>query len=252
MQIDWSTFLLEILNFLVLVWILKRFLYQPVLDSIDVRAKRIATQISDAEKTTKAAETLKQQYESRLTKWNQECETSRQELARDLDQERKKRLEELQKYLKEERKLSEERDKAINASHEALLLKQTNDKAFAKISAMLTRVADKFLTISLADMLVEDLSSLTNETLKNLQNAANKIPAGENIEVYSAHELDKKTEDKIKNALAKLLDKKVKININVSSQLIAGLRVAIGEYVLYASVFDELEFFRKEETANAC
>lgn len=32
MQIDWTTFVLEIVNFLALVWLLKRFLYTPVLD----------------------------------------------------------------------------------------------------------------------------------------------------------------------------------------------------------------------------
>ena len=37
MQFDWTTFVLEVLNFLVLLWILKRFLYQPVLDVLDAR-----------------------------------------------------------------------------------------------------------------------------------------------------------------------------------------------------------------------
>ena len=31
MELDWSTFALEIINFLALLWILKRFLYRPIL-----------------------------------------------------------------------------------------------------------------------------------------------------------------------------------------------------------------------------
>ena len=42
MQIDWTTFALEIINFLVLVWILKRFLYRPVLDTL-ARRRAAAT-----------------------------------------------------------------------------------------------------------------------------------------------------------------------------------------------------------------
>ena len=37
MQIDWTTLVLEIINFLVLVWILKRFLYKPVMEAIAAR-----------------------------------------------------------------------------------------------------------------------------------------------------------------------------------------------------------------------
>ena len=37
MELDWTTFILEIINFLVLVWILHRFLYQPVMNVIAQR-----------------------------------------------------------------------------------------------------------------------------------------------------------------------------------------------------------------------
>ena len=40
MTLSWPTFILEIVNFLVLVWILKRFLYQPILQAIEERKAR--------------------------------------------------------------------------------------------------------------------------------------------------------------------------------------------------------------------
>ena len=42
MTIDWFTVGAQIVNFIVLVWLLKRFLYKPVLAAIDAREKRIA------------------------------------------------------------------------------------------------------------------------------------------------------------------------------------------------------------------
>ena len=42
MLIDWFTVGAQALNFLILVWLLKRFLYKPILDAIDAREKRIA------------------------------------------------------------------------------------------------------------------------------------------------------------------------------------------------------------------
>ena len=47
MLIDWFTVGAQALNFLVLVWLLKRFLYQPILDAIDAREKRIAKELAD-------------------------------------------------------------------------------------------------------------------------------------------------------------------------------------------------------------
>ena len=42
MTIDWITVAAQIANFLVLVWLLRRFLYRPILDGIDAREAEIA------------------------------------------------------------------------------------------------------------------------------------------------------------------------------------------------------------------
>ncbi len=49
MLIDWFTVAAQVINFLVLVWLLKRFLYQPIIDAIDAREKRIAAELADAD-----------------------------------------------------------------------------------------------------------------------------------------------------------------------------------------------------------
>ena len=48
MLIDWFTVAAQVANFLILVWLLKRFLYKPVLTAIDEREKRIADQLQEA------------------------------------------------------------------------------------------------------------------------------------------------------------------------------------------------------------
>jgi F-type H+-transporting ATPase subunit b len=53
MLFDWFTMGAQLLNFIVLVWLLKHFLYQPILNAIDRREKLIAKELSDA-KSTKA------------------------------------------------------------------------------------------------------------------------------------------------------------------------------------------------------
>ena len=58
MLIDWFTVGAQVLNFLILVWLLKHFLYKPILNAIDAREKRIAAELADAE--AKKAEAQKQ------------------------------------------------------------------------------------------------------------------------------------------------------------------------------------------------
>jgi len=48
MSVDWVTVAAQIGNFLVLVWLLKRFLYKPILNGIDAREAEIATQMGEA------------------------------------------------------------------------------------------------------------------------------------------------------------------------------------------------------------
>src|SRR6204780_4064321 len=48
MLIDWFTVAAQTINFLVLVWLLKRFLYKPILAAIDARETKIAAELKDA------------------------------------------------------------------------------------------------------------------------------------------------------------------------------------------------------------
>ena len=55
MSIDWVTVLAQIVNFLLLVWLLKRFLYQPVLRGIDEREAEIARRLREADQAKEQA-----------------------------------------------------------------------------------------------------------------------------------------------------------------------------------------------------
>jgi F-type H+-transporting ATPase subunit b len=63
MLIDWFTVGAQMLNFLVLVWLLKRFLYKPILDAIGAREERIAAELADATATKAAAEREREEFQ---------------------------------------------------------------------------------------------------------------------------------------------------------------------------------------------
>lgn len=58
MEIKWSQLLFQIINFGVLVWLLNRFLYRPILKIVEMRNKKIEDSIKAAEMTLKEKEKL--------------------------------------------------------------------------------------------------------------------------------------------------------------------------------------------------
>src|SRR5574337_623421 len=66
MSIDWITVAAQIVNFLVLVWLLKRFLYRPILDGIDAREREIAERMGEAAQIRTAAEAAEADYEAQV------------------------------------------------------------------------------------------------------------------------------------------------------------------------------------------
>ena len=62
MLIDWFTVGAQVVNFLILVWLLKRFLYRPILDAIDAREKRIARELADADATKAEAQKERDEF----------------------------------------------------------------------------------------------------------------------------------------------------------------------------------------------
>ncbi|MEX2382624.1 MAG: hypothetical protein WD490_09590 [Opitutales bacterium] len=65
MLIDWFTVGAQVLNFLVLVWLMKRFLYQPILNAIDAREQRIATELAHAADTQSQAAREREDYQQK-------------------------------------------------------------------------------------------------------------------------------------------------------------------------------------------
>src|ERR1017187_6487395 len=104
MLIDWFTVAAQALNFLILVWLLKRFLYKPILSAIDAREKLIATELADAARKKADAQKERDEFNHK----NEEFDRQRAALFGKVTEEAKV---ERQRLLDEARKAAE----ALNA-----------------------------------------------------------------------------------------------------------------------------------------
>ena len=72
MLIDWFTVGAQALNFLILVWLMKRFLYKPILQAIDAREKRIALSLADADAKKAEAQKERDEFEKKNEEFDQQ------------------------------------------------------------------------------------------------------------------------------------------------------------------------------------
>ncbi len=241
MALNWSTFLLEIVNFLVLVWLIKRYLYRPVRQIVDRRREEIETRLAEAETLRQNAEATQKRYESRLAEWEAEKQQARERLTQELEAERKRRLDTLVKELEAERNKAEElweRDKKEQARH---LEEQALSLGAAFVAKLLQRLADRHLHQRLLAQVLEDLARWPAETAAGLRRVFQDNPAP--VKVISAFALDEDERLGVGMTLNRLLGAGVEPAFAVDPDLLAGVRIDLGAYVLRANLNDELEFF---------
>jgi F-type H+-transporting ATPase subunit b len=75
MLIDWFTVVAQIINFLILVWLMKRYLYKPILNAIDQREKSISAAIADSEAKKVAAQKEHDEFDRKNKEFDQSQKT---------------------------------------------------------------------------------------------------------------------------------------------------------------------------------
>ena len=241
MQFDLTTFALEVLNFLVLVWLLKRFFYQPVLAVIEARRAAGAAILEQAEASQRAADAMKAECEARLAQADRERAAATAALEGEIAAERVRRLAALESELTLERK----RHAALaaqQAGHRASALEREAVALAARFTArLLDRVAGPELEARLADLALADLPLLAPERLDALRAALHE--PGVNVRVVSAHALDAARRVAFSDALGRLAGRPPDITFSEEPALKAGVSIMAGSWVLMANLRDELGFF---------
>lgn len=72
MLIDWFTVAAQALNFLILLWLMKRYLYAPILKAVDAREQRIAAELKDAETKKSEAQKEREEFEHKNVAFDQQ------------------------------------------------------------------------------------------------------------------------------------------------------------------------------------
>ena len=159
MQIDYFTIFAQIINFLILVFLLRHFLYRPVTKLMEEREQKMVSRLQDVEKKKNEAEL---ELES-SRKISQELSNKREEMISRAAQDAQILEADLMKKAREEVSASSVNWYRDLQAQEATLLGDLNRRAGIEICAISRR--------ALQDLANEDLESqIINLFIKRLQN----------------------------------------------------------------------------------
>jgi F-type H+-transporting ATPase subunit b len=242
-ELSWSTFILEIINFLVLVWILKHFLYKPVLDVIARRRTGIEKTLQEAKAHHEEADKLKQQYEGRLAEWEQERQAARNKLAEEIEAERAEKLSQLQTELEQQ----QEKSRVAAAQREADTMRKMQEIALAQGAKFSTRLLEHAsgpdTEARLIDLVLEELKQLPEERITTLRNSFKTMP--DTIIISTAYPVEDQHRQALEKVLHKITNTEIPLQFEQNKALLAGIRITIGAWVLGANLQDELTGFRE-------
>jgi len=225
MLIDWFTVAAQVVNFLILIWLLKRFLYQPVLAAIDQRERRIAQLLQDAE--TKKAEALKQQAD--FVHKNEELEQRRSTLLLDATNAAKTERDKLLQAARHDSdELRTKLEKGVEAGMESLQQKLSTlaqDQIFSIARKTLSDLAGASLEERMTDLFIRRLRDL-KEPERNAFKSSSQSPPPPAL-IHSAFDLGPAQRTAVEEAVHPLLPEGTSIAYETNPALICGIELAV-------------------------
>ena len=155
MPIDWFTVVAQAINFLILVWLLKRFLYKPILHAIDEREKGIATQLAEAEAKKAEAQKERDDFQHKNEAFDQERAALLKKATDEAKAERQRLLDEARKDADSLRAKRQDalRNEQRNLSQE--IIRWTQKEVFAIARKTLADLATTSLEERMGEVFVQ-------------------------------------------------------------------------------------------------
>lgn len=235
MQIDWITVSAQIVNFLILVWLLKRFLYQPVIRAMERREQRIADRLNEAQQREQQAGEQVQRYQDK----SDELEQRREEILTKAKEEAEQQKKQLPSEAREE--VSEKRDswqrQADQEKEDFLgnLRRQVAESVQTIARKTLRDLADAGLEEQLAHRFIERLKSLDKKARQALADSS------EPARIASAFELDSAVRGRLTRAIHEQLAEGIEVDYTQSPELLCGIELSRGSQRLDWNLADYME-----------
>jgi len=246
MSFSWWTFALQAANFLILVWLLQRFLFKPVKAIVAQRKQEISRALNEASAQKQSAEQLKL-----------EVEAAKSAIAA----ERQKVIDDARALLATEREntIEDARREAEKVRQQALARLEeeratATDKLFDTTMLLAANVAERLLREIAVGSIEQPFFGRVIDYLDKMR-AEERIKllphnGASNISVTTAHALGSHEQDEWRAELERRLGAGLTINFEADPTLIAGAVITFPHAVLNFNLRESLALVMKEIRRN--
>jgi alternate F1F0 ATPase F0 subunit B len=231
MNINWFEIIVQIINFFILLFILQKLFYKPVIKAMEDRQQGIRDIRNEADKKKKEADTLIQKYESSI-KTFEENKAEEMNKARKEADEKKESI--IETYKKEAEAKRESYLNEVNEEKEFFLheLRSTLGKSSIIIaSKILKTISEEELTEKIFDVFINKIKSLEKEKLEE----EIKLD-GEKIILISSAPLSDDQKNRFSEAISEKLDYSIEIGYEVDENLIMGFELNLESLTVHTNI----------------
>ena len=239
MHVDWFVFFAQIVNFLILVFLLKHFLYGRIIKAMDNREARIVARFDEAETLRKEAEKSAALYEEK----NRALAQKQDELLNQIAQEAEARRKELLEKARQDVDTVRERWQETIQREKDSFLQDLRQRAGRQICTIARRIlgemADAELEERMVNVFLNKMDSLDDAARTTLQESIAQAVRG--IIIQSAFPIDQDLRDKIKERLIRFCTALPEIHYETSMEIVSGIELRAHGHKLAWSLSDYLE-----------
>jgi F-type H+-transporting ATPase subunit b len=237
----------QVVNFLLLLFLMQRYLWKPVRATIDWRKKEIEDAEASVKARAKAADESRAAYEARTEASERERASMMASTAAALAADREKEIAQARAAMDAERqaareKLDQERRTAAAELTDAML-----DLAVTLARKLLADVSGAAITSAFLDRICESLHGLPGAELSSLRADLDASPT---VQVATAPALDDVAKGGLRARLAPYLGAAIRLDFVVDHALIAGAELRFPHARLGHSLQHSLAAARRELAAH--
>jgi F-type H+-transporting ATPase subunit b len=238
MLTDWFTIVAQALNFLILVWLMKRFLYKPILHAIDEREKRIAIELANADAKRAEAQKEHDEFQHKNAEFDQQRAALLSKATDQAQAERQRLIDEARKAADA---LSAKRQETLRNEERNLyqaISRRTQQEVFAIARKALTDLATVSLEERLGEVFTRRLRELDGKAKEALDEAL-KTASGPAV-VRSAFDVPADQRAAIQNALNETFSAEIRVRFETAPDPIAGIELTSNGQKVAWSIADYL------------
>jgi F-type H+-transporting ATPase subunit b len=238
MLIDWFTVIAQVVNFLILVWLLKHFLYKPILNAIDAREKKIADELANADAKKSEAQKEKEDFKRKNEEFDQQHATLLNKAKGEANAERQKLLDGARKEASDLRAKQQEalRNDKENLNKE--ISRRTQREVFAIARKALKDLAGTSLEERMVDIFAQKLRELKGKEKEQLTSALSGSQSP--VLVRTAFDLPQAQRDLIKKTIKETAGIEIRARFETAPDLVSGIELTTNGQKVAWSIADYL------------